>query len=95
MSFSHKHFRNTETKQLEDYVNELQCYAKDITSAISGNDFHVFARRANNSAGRWSHVTGKWSTQMIASLETHFHEGTAVFLGLSGNDSHYLLWDAD
>jgi hypothetical protein len=80
--------------KLEGYVNELQCSADDVRSAIAGNNFHVFAKRGDNKDGHWHHVTDGWSSNMIKSLETHFTAGTAIFLGLSGNNSHYLLWKA-
>jgi hypothetical protein len=84
--------RNTEMEELENWVNGLNADFGDIESAISVNDFHVWARQGRRRDGAWQHRHERWDANSSRNTTMGLNAGTRVVLGLSGQDFHYLEW---
>ncbi len=90
--WNYRHFRNTETKQLVDWINGLNSGFGDIESAIAGNDIHVWARKGDTKGGYWSITYEEWDNQSQDNAKFALDGEAIIVLGMSGSNFHFLRW---
>ncbi len=90
--WTYRHFKNTQTNQLVSWVNSLNAGPDDVVSAISVNDFHVWARKGDADSGSWQRAYEEWDAQSSDNIKSGLKNNDRIVLGLSGKNLHYLKW---